>query len=336
MSRFVSSVLVALVVHSQPLHATALPRVLEAGPGSIVVGDPHEGPYPDLTSVGLELDAGGGTVVFDLRFASPVSPPDGSESPWLFSGQAATASEGSEGVVGYIFLDTDRDPFTGSRGGASAAFCAAEFVIGNERVVDLFTYDPDAATVVVRTATGAPTGLASAVFGETSLLVTIPVAALDDDGIVNAIVAVGTTDGPVDCVPGNGVITNDPDYAAVPPPPSDIWLHQPPPPGTAAFRTQVRITAPGSEPILGSEEPCLPETLCVSGALPGRTEVLVRIVGPKPNGRLWPTIVKLTTSQVEVWIENFVLGELRYYLLEGASPGNDVLPGLFDRSGFEF
>ena len=334
MHRIAFPVLAVLAFQSFPLHATETPRVLQAGPGSIVVDDPAEGAYPDLESVGLELDAG--NVVFDLRFAGPISPPDGSETPWIgFPAGLAVDPKASNGVVGYFFLDTDRDPFTGSFGPV-AGFCGSEFLVGHERVVDLFTYDPDAATVVVRTATGAPTGLASAVFGEASLLVTIPVAALDDDGIVNAIVAVGTTDGPVDCVPGDGVITNDPDYAAVPPPPSDIWLHQPPPPGTAAFRTQVRITAPGSEPILGSEEPCLPETLCVSGALPGRTEVLVRIVGPKPNGRLWPTIVKLTTSQVEVWIENFILGELRYYLLEGASPGNDVLPGLFDRSGFEF
>jgi len=62
--------------------------------------------------------------------------------------------------------------------------------------------------------------------------------------------------------------------------------------------------------------------------------VLVRIVGPKPNGYLWPTLAKLTTSRVEVWIEQVATGVLRYYRLEGASPGVDELPGLFDRTGF--
>ena len=66
----------------------------------------------------------------------------------------------------------------------------------------------------------------------------------------------------------------------------------------------------------------------------GPREVIVRVVGPKPNGFLWPTIVKLSTSQVEVWIEQFATGEVQYYLLPGATPGSEMLPGLFDRDGF--
>jgi hypothetical protein len=100
------------------------------------------------------------------------------------------------------------------------------------------------------------------------------------------------------------------------------------------FRAWVRITA-GDSSIWGVMEPlCIPETLCASGALPGRTEVLVRVVGPKPNGFLWPTLVKLTTSRVEVWLEQTSTGEVQHYVLPGASPGNDVLNGLFDRDGF--
>ncbi len=118
----------------------------------------------------------------------------------------------------------------------------------------------------------------------------------------------------------------------------------PPPPAGAApltsdevpgFRVWVRITTGGVEPILGTRfEPCIPETLCVSGRLPDRAEVFVRIVGPKPNGRLWPTLVKFTTSTAEIWIEQIRTGEIRYYRLEGARPGFDELPGLFDREGF--
>ena len=116
-----------------------------------------------------------------------------------------------------------------------------------------------------------------------------------------------------------------------PPPPSTEWLESPEVPG---FRVQVRISG-GSSQILGRVEPaCIPETLCVSGAVAGRSEVFVRVVGPKPNGFLWPTLVKFSTSTVEVWIEQESTGTVRYYLLEGASPGVDVLPGLFDRTGF--
>lgn len=83
------------------------------------------------------------------------------------------------------------------------------------------------------------------------------------------------------------------------------------------------------------EAACIPETVCVSGALPGRSELFVRIVGPKPNGRLWPTLVRFSTSTIEVWIEQLGTGELRHYRLEGAAPGSSGLDGLFDRHGFE-
>jgi hypothetical protein len=99
------------------------------------------------------------------------------------------------------------------------------------------------------------------------------------------------------------------------------------------FRFKVRIT--GDTPITGVREAqCLSESLCVSGAVPGRTEVLLRVVGPKPNGLLWPTIVKLSTSQVEVWIQQVSTGDVRYYLLPGATADSSDLPGLFDRNGF--
>lgn len=115
----------------------------------------------------------------------------------------------------------------------------------------------------------------------------------------------------------------------------------PPPTGEAFtseelpdFRFRARITAAGAPQPVRRETGCIEETLCLSGAIPGRSEVFVRIVGPKPNGHLWPTIVKLTTSEVEVWIEQVSTGETRYYRLEGAAPGTDELTGLFDRTGF--
>lgn len=103
------------------------------------------------------------------------------------------------------------------------------------------------------------------------------------------------------------------------------------------FRFRVTIVPGGdAEPIPGTkEDACLAETLCVSGALAGRVEVQLRVVGPKPNGKLWPTFVKFTTSAVEIDVEQISSGEVKSYLLEGAAPGEDQLNGLFDRSGFD-
>ena len=115
---------------------------------------------------------------------------------------------------------------------------------------------------------------------------------------------------------------------AQPPAPGGAWLTSAEVPG---FRFKVRVASTTE----GRLEPtCLPETACVSGALPGRPEVFLRVVGPKPNGFLWPTLVKFSTSEVEVWIEQIGLGTLRYYRLAGARPGFDELPALFDREGF--
>ncbi len=115
--------------------------------------------------------------------------------------------------------------------------------------------------------------------------------------------------------------------AADPVPPAGAWLTSASVPG---FRFKVRLA--GSA--MGKKEAaCIAETLCVSGALAGRSEVFLRVVGPKPNGRLWPTLVKFSTSQVEVWVEQTGSGVVRYYEL-GASGQGSSLPGVVDRSGF--
>jgi len=124
-----------------------------------------------------------------------------------------------------------------------------------------------------------------------------------------------------------------------PPPPAD----PPPPAGVApltspelpGFRFWVEIGDAGNTAPGAMEPACLPETICVSGALPGRSEVFLRVVGPKPNGYLWPTLVKFTTSRVQIWIEQVSTGMVQYYELEGAAPGSSDLPGLFDRMGFQ-
>src|SRR5690606_22064409 len=67
---------------------------------------------------------------------------------------------------------------------------------------------------------------------------------------------------------------------APPPPPEEEYFTDP---GYPDWKFRVVITA-GDEPVLGvREDVCLPETVCVSGALPGRAEVFLRVIGPRPN-----------------------------------------------------
>lgn len=79
---------------------------------------------------------------------------------------------------------------------------------------------------------------------------------------------------------------------------------------------------------------CLPETVCVAGAIPTRAEVFVRIVGPKGNGYLWPNVVKFNTTKTEVWIQQISTGETQYYLLPALATESETLPGLVDKTGF--
>lgn len=127
--------------------------------------------------------------------------------------------------------------------------------------------------------------------------------------------------------------------------PAASIIHLAPPPtathvlqsaSVPGYRFEVRIVPGSGRAIYGAKEgDCIAETLCVSGAIPGRSELLVRVVGPKPNGMMWPTLVKFSTSTIEVWAQQISTGALRYYRLPGAAPGVNELPGLFDRQGFD-
>jgi hypothetical protein len=100
------------------------------------------------------------------------------------------------------------------------------------------------------------------------------------------------------------------------------------------FRFRVRIYN-SATPIAGHKETdCIPETLCVSGAIPGRSEVFIRVIGPRPNGYLWPTIVRFTPSRVEVDIQQISTGVTKTYVLPAVPPDSDELSGLQDRTGF--
>lgn len=109
----------------------------------------------------------------------------------------------------------------------------------------------------------------------------------------------------------------------------------PPPPGdyltTGAFpgfRFKVLITNPGQPGVAGRQEPkCTPNTLCVSGAVRGRTDVRIRLHGPRPDGTFSVSVTRLTRAQVEVWVERPATGDRRYYLLAAGRSGLRAGPG---------
>jgi len=115
---------------------------------------------------------------------------------------------------------------------------------------------------------------------------------------------------------------------AEPPPPASGVINSPQYPN---FRFWVRIsdTRIGT-PVAG----CLPETLCVAGAIPTRAEVFIRIVGPKANGYLWPNIIKFNTTKTEVWIQQISTSDTQYYFLPALATDSATLPGLVDKVGF--
>jgi hypothetical protein len=114
-------------------------------------------------------------------------------------------------------------------------------------------------------------------------------------------------------------------------PPAGAWITSSSVPG---FQFKVRITS-GANVITGAKEnSCIPETVCVSGALPGRSEVFLRVIGPRPNGYLWPTIVRFTVSEVEVWVQKINTGQTNYYHLGAVPTDSDELVGFVDRLGF--
>ncbi len=113
-----------------------------------------------------------------------------------------------------------------------------------------------------------------------------------------------------------------------PEPPAGNWLTTAALPG---FQFKSRIDG---NRIATQVADCVPETLCLAGAIPTRTEVFVRIIGPRSNGFLWPEVIRFTIARVELWVQKTFGGPVNYYQLSGVSQVSDVLNGLVDRDGF--
>lgn len=110
------------------------------------------------------------------------------------------------------------------------------------------------------------------------------------------------------------------------------WLSTPELPG---FEFQVVITQSGGSTVTGERtSQCIPETFCASGALAGRPEVFVKMIGPRPNGFLWVQISRFTPSQVDVRVRQESTGEVNQYTLPAVGPASDDVSGLQDREAF--
>jgi hypothetical protein len=113
--------------------------------------------------------------------------------------------------------------------------------------------------------------------------------------------------------------------------PGDGWLTSSEFPD---FRFRVQFsTAEG--PFYGAKESdCLPDTLCVSSELRGRTAVLLRIIGPRPNGHLWFQATRFPAQQVDIEVQQLSTGIVKTYRLDRLDPDDTEIPGRLDRTAF--
>lgn len=121
-------------------------------------------------------------------------------------------------------------------------------------------------------------------------------------------------------------------FASTPAPPAGDWISVPSLPG---YRVKVRITPPGNPSFIAGEVvDCVPETICIAGALETRSELFVRVIGPRPNGYMHAQVIKFTPSRVEVWIEQTDTEVVNYYDLEQVPADSEALPGFVDKTAF--
>jgi hypothetical protein len=119
---------------------------------------------------------------------------------------------------------------------------------------------------------------------------------------------------------------------ADPEPPAGAWMTTAAIPG---FQFKARITSGANTIAPRSESDCLAETLCLSGAIPGRSELFARIIGPRPNGFLWVNLVRFTVSRVEVWVQRTSGGKINYYDLPAIPTDSSELTGFVDKQAFQ-
>jgi hypothetical protein len=105
------------------------------------------------------------------------------------------------------------------------------------------------------------------------------------------------------------------------------------------FRVEIYPDAGNEENfILGSREPdCIPETLCVSGALAGRSEIFTKIIGPRPSGFCWVQISRFSPSSFRIFILQEKTGRSGniWFNKSGNDPHQNLLGGVEIRTFLE-
>jgi hypothetical protein len=125
------------------------------------------------------------------------------------------------------------------------------------------------------------------------------------------------------------VLVSEEGFGGAPPPPAGPWLSAA---GLPGFEAKVLINGA----TVGKSEPdCIVETLCVSGALAGRPEIFIKVIGPRPNGFLWAQISRFTPSKVEIWLRQKSTDKLNYYVLAAVPQSSDDISGFQDRLAFQ-
>jgi hypothetical protein len=110
------------------------------------------------------------------------------------------------------------------------------------------------------------------------------------------------------------------------------WLTTPDFPG---FRFRVKVTPSAGAPFFGNRVvECMKDALCVAGQLAARAEIVLRLIGPRPNGYLWLQAVRFTPSQLDVDVHQIETDVVKSYRLDSIPPDQDILDGLFDRTAF--
>ncbi len=128
---------------------------------------------------------------------------------------------------------------------------------------------------------------------------------------------------------GDQVVILGEEDGGAPPPPGGLWLSAATLPG---FEAKVLF----NDATAGKKESdCIAETLCVSGALAGRPEVFIKVIGPRPNGFLWTQVSRFTPSKVAIWLRQKSTGKINYYVLAAVPATAEDVSGLLDRGAFQ-
>jgi uncharacterized repeat protein (TIGR01451 family) len=145
----------------------------------------------DVKSITTSLASTALTVSIEFT-AAPTLP--------LTSGVAATSAQ----LAGFLCFDTDEDPATGWPS-ANSYYCPCATpgvsAIGVEYFVDLFSRDATGYPIRSTASPATPVGRATPSLAGNVLTLTIPLAALGDDGITGMNALLGNGAVPGDCVP---------------------------------------------------------------------------------------------------------------------------------------